>query len=550
MRDAISASLYAQVSDNAVIAAKLEDLVVARAEQRRFGSAMAWAEIAARFITVNPTGRLRSPRMERALDSVATQALGTRLAVLPRAGGRRVLHVLSEADRIGGHVQMAVRWIHLDPDSISDVVVTRSGHDLPALREAAASRQGTVTGLGALPLLAAARQLRALAAAADVVVCHTHHDDPVPTVAFGGAYRGAPVITVNHADHVFWLGTGNVSIVANLRDVGAQAAEVARGFPPTAMFLLPTPLDVAGRATPRDQAKDGLGIPREMTVALTLAREPKYRPAAHHPGFVDVVEPVLAGRDDVLLLAVGPSLADPHWARLAQRLPERVRVMGPQREPGKYLDAADIYLDSFPFSSITSMLEAAIRDVPVLTSSRYEGLHRLLGSSGPLDDVVFAATTTEDYRATLTHLLEHPDLRRARGLATGKATRDRHGPDGWPAHLAALYAAAAAAEPVLGRGSDGEPSAELIDYACVLLATEARSPLLWSVLTTADQLDRRDRLEVAARSTATRVVDRLRHAAGHPRKTSTALLLPWTGHPVVHPAAAPSPDERGEASDG
>ena len=57
-------------------------------------------------------------------------------------------------------------------------------------------------------------------------------------------------------------------------------------------------------------------------------------------------------------------------------MPGRVLVPGAQPDPSVHLDAADIYLDSFPFSSITSMLEAATRDVPIVASRAYSGMSR------------------------------------------------------------------------------------------------------------------------------------------------------------------------------
>jgi hypothetical protein len=326
---------------------------------------------------------------------------------------------------------MALRWVSSDQASHPTLVMTRPLKPPRDLADAVRRREGSVFVLELPSLLERARMLRSVAEHADVVVCHVHPDDPVPTLAFGGEWSGAPIVMVNHADHVFWLGPGNLSVLLNLREIGAEVAVTARGYPRENQVVVPTPLPGIRRQRDRVDAKRFLGIDETRCVALTLARPVKFAPAPWHPGFVDVLGAALRKAPHVTLVAVGPDPGDPAWGALRDAFPDRVLTPGLQRDPSAYLDAADIYLDSFPFASITSMLEAAARDVPILVSRMHRGMQRLMSSVGPLDDVVLGATDVSGYCTQLSRLAVDPELRARAGRAAGEAIRQRHGSDAW-----------------------------------------------------------------------------------------------------------------------
>jgi len=345
----------------------------------------------------------------------------------------------------------------------------------------------------------------------------------VPTVAFGGDYFGPPVVMVNHADHVFWLGTGNVSTIAQLRRTGADVAAIARGYPRRAFASLPIPMDAVTRHSDRRRAKQALGLDPDRVVALTLARPTKYAPSAFHPGFLDVVEPVFA-ESDAVLLAVGPSMDDPEWAAAAGRLGDRVRVLGLQRDPCPYLDAADVYLDSFPFCSNTSMLEAATRGLPIVTSRQHRSLQRLHGSEGVLDGAVIGPATTREYREVLASLLADEAARDRAGRQAFDTMLAEHGPDAWRGLLEGVYRHAMDAEPMCKRiEPSGASREELREYAAVLQGIESANPLIWTLKSTLEAFDSTDRVALQGRLFAARALLRARRTV--PTGTDLAWLL-------------------------
>ena len=523
------------VEVNATIAGRLTDIVERRLAAGRDESVLAWARVTAAFATTNPTGDLRNVKVEEALDAVARRALPVSRERLPVADPATVLHVLSESHLIGGHVRMAGRWAGIDHRQ-PRFVITRPGCDGGELRRVAAALGTGVDVLTGPSMLGRAGQLRALAATADVVVCHTHGEDPVPTVAFGGDYSGPPIVMVNHADHVFWLGTGNVSTIAQLRRTGADVTADARGYPSRTFASLPIPMDLVNRHSDRREAKQALGLDRDRVVALTLARPTKYAPSVFHPGFLDVVEPVFA-QSDALLLAVGPSVDDQEWAAAAARLGHRARFIGLQRDPNPYLDAADVYLDSFPFCSNTSMLEAATRGLPIVTSRQHRSLQRLHGSEGVLDGAVIGPATTGEYRAMLARLLVDADLRASAGRRAFDAMLAQHGPEAWQRLLEGVYRHAMAAKPEVERiEPTGSSTDQLREYAAVLHGIESASPLMWTLNGTLEAFDRADRISLRSRLVAARALMRARGAVPTGGDLAWLLLPSWSGSGRSTPA--------------
>jgi hypothetical protein len=147
-----------------------------------------------------------------------------------------------------------------------------------------------------------------------------------------------------------------------------------------------------------------------------------------------------------------------------------------------------------------------------------------------LDEAVLTVASTDEYRRSLADLLRNGELRRRAGMAAGTAVRETHGQAQWKARLAALYEWALATPPLLKRSEpSGFPPENLDAYAAALLGIEAATPLLWSLLLITENLDRRDRLQLLARTTVLRARHRLRTQSPGPGGVDGPWLLPrWT----------------------
>ncbi|MEI7780739.1 MAG: hypothetical protein WCJ18_02295 [Planctomycetota bacterium] len=281
-----------------------------------------------------------------------------------RAVEGRTLHVLTEAYSIGGHTRLVKRWIELLDEEPHAVVLVRQrlavdpdwivpvGRDVPwiDLERAGASRRAKVA------------RLMALFRAARRVILHIHPDDACSVAA---AYRSpeADIHYLNHADHVAWLGAGLPAVLLNLRHRGAHLAETRRGIAAANCGTVPIPIPRPASAD-RGAARRQFGIGDRECLVLSIASGYKFTPVGNR----SLLEPLdnLLVRRDVKFMVVGAEPGHPAFAPLAERHPGQVLCMGGVPSPALHRAAADIYLDSYPFCSITSMLESAALGTPVV----------------------------------------------------------------------------------------------------------------------------------------------------------------------------------------
>src|SRR6185503_6674419 len=108
-----------------------------------------------------------------------------------------------------------------DKGSEHHVALTQQGTSNlpPRLREAAKNSGGRLHLLDRRgSLLRIAHSLRRIASDVDFIVLHVHPDDVVPTLAFGAGIDHPPIAYLNHADHVFWIGSEICDINLNIRE--------------------------------------------------------------------------------------------------------------------------------------------------------------------------------------------------------------------------------------------------------------------------------------------------------------------------------------------
>ena len=117
------------------------------------------------------------------------------------------------------------------------------------------------------------------------------------------------------------------------------------------------------------------------------------------------------------------------WAAVREATAGRVVTAGPQPDVRLYHDAADGYLEGFPFGSPTALLEVAQRGLPCVRAPRcvsppfaFDG-PALAGLDQPLD--------LADYARAAIALVDDPQERRRQGLALAASVRRHHAPLAW-----------------------------------------------------------------------------------------------------------------------
>ncbi|GAA3636218.1 hypothetical protein GCM10022236_43500 [Microlunatus ginsengisoli] len=521
-----------QILDNARKFGRIVRIAIDRARAARYLTAAEWCRVASAYAMTNPTGFLRSGDLESAIGIVADGALApSRRPAKAAAGPRRVMHVITEAAPIGGLTRLAERWMQRDRISISAVVVTRQDEVLERLAEAACASGGSATALAVAGsnVLERAARLRQLAADVDFVICHLHSDDIVTALAFGHGYSGAPVAIYNHADHLFWLAPSNATTIVDARNVGRRLTIHARGYSPELTYLLPLPVPAMRGGADEARLSIGWGFPADSIVAVSVARAIKFRDTTLEPSFSRLLGMALEANPRLAFCAVGPEATDPPWPDLIERYGQRIYVTGPVPDPLPYLTAADIYLDPFPFSSTTSLLEAAAASLPTLTLDAHRDYCRAFGLADFVESIDDRPTTVHAYLQRLQDLVNTPSLRRLTGERARAGYLGLTAPEPWLESLGELYRhldRASARRNLLGGSAPAEPDKRLLVHAAALTAIEQNIPLLWTVMAGVPCFDARDRRQLAPRIIVTRALQKLRLSPPSNATPRDSLLLP------------------------
>ena len=340
------------------------------------------------------------------------------------------------------------RWIGQDNLHSHSVALTRQApKEVPKnLRDAVSRCQGKIYILNGRigGIISRAKRLRECAAAADIVVLHTWEHDVIPTIAFANKEHSPPIIYTNNGDHWFWVGAGISDVVANLRESGMRLSQERRGIEAKRNMLLPTILEHTHRELSRAEAKQQLGIDENSVMLLSIARSVKYR-TVDGISFADAHVPLLKRHKQAILVVIGPGDSDENWSTAIQQTQGRIRVFGETGDTAVFYQAADIYVDSFPFVSITSILEAGSYGVPSVSRYPYSSdACGVLGADTPgLTGNLVRVRDLQEYTAVLSRLVEDEEFRLSLGETTRSKIAEAHWGSNWQRTLNNVYSYAA-----------------------------------------------------------------------------------------------------------
>ena len=406
------------------------------------------AHLAARFAFPATVGVLASPHLERILTEVGRRMRPTpNQATKPaRRGRRHVLHVLSYGKPVGGDSRYAWRWIQAEPGSRHSVAITTQAdvadtYEIPGVLREAAERSGGFLCTLKAPIskpLEQSAELRALCQDADVVVLHLYPYDIIPVMALAAGCEGSKTIFVHHSDHTFWLGASVAHGVVHLRNQSPEFLSHRRGLVSEYSTILPIPLSPANLELSREEAKRALGCAPNTILLVTIASPFKYS-APGRLGFLELVAPVIERHQEAILVAIGPKPSG-DWQAASVRTGGRIIPFGTRWDTKLLYAAADIYLDSIPFASITSLLEAGSQGAPLLGyRTPGEGM-TLLGPGAPgLDESMIVAEDPEAYQRALVRLITDEAWRRERGARLQRDILSLHTGKNWAEAVSAAY---------------------------------------------------------------------------------------------------------------
>ena len=430
---------------------ELLDLAEKNLAARDLPAAIGLLQVAARFAFPGNTGLMVSHRLEDLLVAVGKQIpdVPAPEVVHRSSRSRRVLHVLSYGRPVGGDTRFVWRWIQEDQTSQHFVAITTQAdvenlYDIPEeLRASAEASGGFLRTLSAPPTnpIEQARELRALCQQMDLVVLHLFPYDVIPVLALASGCDDIKTLFVNHSDHTFWVGASVAHSIVHLRKQSKEFLIERRGLKPEDTPVLPIPLSHSAPLVTRAEAKRALGYGPDTVVLLTIASPFKYS-SPGSIGFLDLVTPAIANSPQAVLIAVGPE-AKGAWKTASAATEGRIVPLGTTWDTKLFYAAADIYLDSVPFSSITSLVEAGSHGSALLGFAMPNSEISLLGPGAPgIDGTMIVTQHPEQYRAECTRLITDRDYRTQRGQRVQEEILSLHTGPKWADVVQELYAIA------------------------------------------------------------------------------------------------------------
>jgi hypothetical protein len=421
------------------------------AEYGRYNAAAVYGQMAASYAQSNHCGFFASAELEQLLLAIGRKVIAPNLprhtTSLP-GKPKNILHVSSIAPELGGIPRLMRRWIQQDQSRSHSIALTKHAPtSVPQnLQEVVAQRQGKIFVLNQKPggLLARARRLWECSASADVVVLHTWEHDIIPTIAFAHRKQSPPIIYTNHGDHWFWVGASVSDVVANLRESGMHLSQERRGIEAKRNMLLPTILEPIHRSLSRTEAKQKLAIDENCVLLLSIARAVKYK-TADGSTFADAHVPLLKQHKKAMLIVIGPGNHE-DWSTAIEQTEGRIRVLGETPNTDVFYQAADIYVDSFPFVSITSLLEAGSYGIPLVSRYPYTSEScDILGADMPgLTGNLIRVSSLSEYAAALSRLIDDENYRSSFGEVTRQKIQATHWGNHWQSFLENVYSSAVA----------------------------------------------------------------------------------------------------------
>jgi hypothetical protein len=449
-------SIEARIASNFGEFERLAETAEAYAAKGDFTSAAVYAQSAAEFTIWNHTGLFASPRLERMLIEIGTKVVSRSAGISRRAVRKHpvnVLHVLTQAYTIGGHTRLVWRWIQRDANRRHSVVFTGQGaRAVPKkLVDAVRDSRGEVVQLDTRVggPVSWARVLRRLALRYDQIVLHIHPADIVALMAFSDGSGLPPIIFLNHSDHLFWLGVAISDVVVHLRESATTLSRRLRGVEEERCIVMPIPIDCPERKLTRAEAKAKLGLPDDAIVLLTAAAKFKYEPILAETSYVDALLPILAAHEQAHLLVVGPD-AHGQWERGVRESGGRLQALGLQTDMSALYQAADIYLDSHPVGSLTSLLEAGSYGTPLVSFGLGPDETDMLKFDCPgFVTTLIRAESLASMRTEVTRLIRDVKFRERIGIATRQAILDANDGPNWLSRLVEIYELACSLPPAV-----------------------------------------------------------------------------------------------------
>ncbi|HPK40324.1 MAG TPA: hypothetical protein PKZ69_01760 [Candidatus Cloacimonadota bacterium] len=437
------------------------DRTIAKAEayftKKRYELAAVYLEIAATYASFYHLGLFVSDRIESMAAEISSLCINKESKGVPKDKVERVLHVISMVFYpYGGHSKLMQNWISYDKAGRSDIILTeqKQGKVPDIAFDFYYERGSKVIFLKDRDedILTRAQRLYDLSVDYDVVVFHINPSDIIPLIAFSGTDKS--VIFMNQADHRFWVGRNASNIVVNFRKIGNDLSIKRRMISEDNLFLLPIPLARVLKIS-KKEARNRLNIDEKSIMIFSVASSYKYNPNGDD-GIHRILLPIVEKHRNVKVIVVGPDISEPYWNDVYNQTDGRVEAVGLKGDIEWYYAAADLYLDSYPVGSITSLLDAGKYKLPIFTLIKNKSLMDVDEIS--LESIDFSSSSFDEIIGKLSYYISHEKERVELGEECYKMISKYHMGENWISSLEQLYQKALSKEKIKETDSDGSNS--------------------------------------------------------------------------------------------
>lgn len=278
-----------------------------------------------------------------------------------------ILHVATMVGADGGHTRIILNWIKNQPNKQHSLLINNPCSVPDWLNQAVTASGGSIVTSDSIGYLKKALFLKEQSLKYENIVLHVHTNDMLPLLAYGTNFS-RPVALFNHADHTFWLGSAIADMVYDLNTYSADITHRLRKAQNNTALPIVIDEHISSRL-PKSELRAKHGLPQDKRILVSMASKHKF--LGQSDVFFKTVPRLVD--DSTIMVLMGPQNKK-KFKRLAKRTKGRVIPLGYQDKDtaDEILKLSDVYIDSFPISSFTSMLQAIRSDIPVITTFPYE----------------------------------------------------------------------------------------------------------------------------------------------------------------------------------
>lgn len=403
-------------------------------EEKLYEDCINYIEKTASFGWFNFSGYYKSKSLELLLTKIQQKILPIAYHQQKQKKTNKILHICSEVYTSGGHSKLLYNWIKNDSSKkhtilsirlsleeikdISDFYLTDSisvGH----ISVKSPSKIESINLLNQQPLNDY-----------DVIVLHIHPDETITSIVLSQKDITTPICFINHADHVFWLGTSIADLVLQIRESSISIDEERRDILKERQFFLPIPIETAQNTEDENSNSE-----TNFIKILSTGTAYKYNPNEHY-NFLKEAYKIVEENSNILFNIVGIN-ADSDYAKEYQH--ERIFLHGivSSQRLAEIEETTDIYIEGFPMPSFTALLQVALRKIPFALHYNPLPLFKLFSDNNEYNIVY--PKNLDEWHSNIRKLIRDSEYRTGTSQKQNKYILNNYSIEVWKSRVQELY---------------------------------------------------------------------------------------------------------------